>query len=84
MNRFNFDYDQTCLRCAKARAEQWGLISASDRQLGLILSFMKQMDKTAGDIKLPLENQQASLSKTRANEIIAQLAEEFAYGGVSA
>ena len=74
--QFDNDYELTCLDSARSRARQKKLTEATDKQLGMILLCMKFADKTSSDFNLSLENQQAILTKIKANELIADMAVE--------
>jgi len=72
--------ERTSLNVARNRAGSWDKTPATDRQVQSILFFLSKTNKTSSDIGLSPMDSQASLSKTKANFIISELAEEAVCG----
>lgn len=73
-------FERTCLNAAKIRAYQEGMVQASERQVQSMLFFMNKTGKTASDVGLSMFDTGAFLTKSRANQLIASLAEEVVCG----
>lgn len=74
--QFDNDYERTCLDSARTRARQFKLTECTDKQMMTILLTMKIANRTASDFDLSLENREALLTKSKANEIISDMAVE--------
>ena len=72
--------ERTSLNMARNRAVAWDKTPATERQVQSILFFLSKTNKSASDIGLSPMDNQASLSKWKANNIIASLAEEAICG----
>ncbi len=76
----NIAFERTCLNAARTRAYQEKMNPASERQVQSMLFFMNKTGKTASDVGLSMFDTGAFLSKARANQLIASLAEELVCG----
>jgi len=73
-------YEKTCLNVARNRAAEINKTPATDRQIQSILFFMNKTGKPCRDIGLSVYDDGAFLTKTKANFIISELAEEAICG----
>lgn len=72
--QFDNDYELTCLDSARTRARQFKLTECTDKQMMTVLLAMKIANRSASDFDLSLDNKEALLTKSKANEIISDMA----------
>ena len=72
--QYDIDYEKTCLDSARTRARQKNLTECTEKQMLTILLSMQIARRTASDFDLSLANPDALLTKSKANEMISDMA----------